>query len=342
MASLAEMSGGRVQTDLTRKLEALRRDFAEVDGKVFTYFFCPLLFKDEDVELCRAHVVNAAFRASSRRWTVQRRDVDNFFGSHFESDFVDLQHRQRGLAARAVVDPHLHRRLRPKLNLDGQLLEYFVTDGPIPDGFSLMVFEEAGQQVRLAVKIPPADVSAKMTADWQIEIRKDVRLAAFVSVLKAAHLTLFEMLGYRYAMGNGGRYLGELLGRFFSMCTGQARQAVRKQAVTYFTPLSAMVRPVNMVKTKSIARGSIDDGVVRVCWSPGGHAWAGMVFVRTGSLVNAALVPVFDDAIGRAEFERFLLAGHGSFEVSTATFENGRWSLSGERVGVEWPKASLS
>jgi hypothetical protein len=69
-------------------LEALRTDYASVAGVPFQTFFCPVLFRDEDVELCRAHLVNQAFAGASRRWTIQRKDVDEFFGAFFESDFV--------------------------------------------------------------------------------------------------------------------------------------------------------------------------------------------------------------------------------------------------------------
>ena len=50
-----------------------------------------ILYKDEDVALCKAHVINQASQNVSRVWTVQRQDIDNFHGSNFEADFVLLQ-----------------------------------------------------------------------------------------------------------------------------------------------------------------------------------------------------------------------------------------------------------
>jgi hypothetical protein len=44
----------------------------------------------------------------------------------------------------------------------------------------------------------PEDVSAAVGQKWEIEISKDVRIPALVSLIKAAHLTFFEMLGYRF------------------------------------------------------------------------------------------------------------------------------------------------
>ena len=54
-------------------------------GEPFHHFYCPVLFLDDEAELCKAHIVNAVF-AGSTRWTVQRKDVDNFYGHVFESD----------------------------------------------------------------------------------------------------------------------------------------------------------------------------------------------------------------------------------------------------------------
>ena len=61
-----------------RKLAALRADYAAEVGRPFEHFFCPVLYRDEPAELCQAHIVNAAFRGSTKRRTIQRADVDHF------------------------------------------------------------------------------------------------------------------------------------------------------------------------------------------------------------------------------------------------------------------------
>jgi hypothetical protein len=94
-----------MKRQIARRLDALRQDFAQIAGRPFNHFFCPFLFVDEETELCKAHVVNAAFAASSRRWTLQRKDVDNFFGSMIESAFVDLRFDEAGIAVRSLVEP---------------------------------------------------------------------------------------------------------------------------------------------------------------------------------------------------------------------------------------------
>src|SRR5215207_8302615 len=73
------------------RIEELRADYTQIEGKPFSHFYCPILFKDEDTPLCRAHIINKAFSDSVRASTVQRADVDRFYGSRFESDFIDIQ-----------------------------------------------------------------------------------------------------------------------------------------------------------------------------------------------------------------------------------------------------------
>src|SRR5215213_7730420 len=92
------------------KLEKLRADFAATTGEPFENFFCPILFRDERVELCRAHIINQAFRGSDPTWTIQRKDVDGFYGSLFEADFSVLQHRGKyDHPIDVLTDPKLSR-----------------------------------------------------------------------------------------------------------------------------------------------------------------------------------------------------------------------------------------
>jgi hypothetical protein len=62
----------------------------------------------------------------------------------------------------------------------------------------------------------PTNVLTAAGKHWEIEISRDVRIPMMVSVIKAAHLTLFEMLGYRYALSLAGYFVGrQILGEFY-------------------------------------------------------------------------------------------------------------------------------
>jgi hypothetical protein len=327
-----------MDADIAQKLERLRSDFSEITGRPFTHFFCPVLFKDEVAPLCRAHLVNVAFADSTRRWTIQRQDVDNFFGSVAESDFVDLQDRSPGIATKALFDPRLHRKFRPRILFKGKRIDYFVAKGQLPKSFTPILFEREGLSVRLGLKLPPSEVASSSDADWQIEVNKDVRLPAIVSVIKMAHLTLFEMFGYRYALSRGGMHIGQILGSFFVQNVKRSRSDVLKSASSHFGPFAAMIRPVQ-ANTLNL-RGTIEDGYAQLCWLEGAQPerpWAMIVFVRTGRLLHAALMPMFDDIAGVERFGRLLKCREDKFVTSLVQFKNDRWLSSADRAKLRWP-----
>jgi len=106
---------------LARKLAALSKNYSENTGGPFQHFFCPVLYRDEVAELCEAHVVNKAFGASPTT-TVQRADVDAFFGSPFESDFLVLKARGKS-ALEVITDRTLAKQLKAQFEVDGHVVE---------------------------------------------------------------------------------------------------------------------------------------------------------------------------------------------------------------------------
>lgn len=329
--------------DLSERIEALRQDFAGIAGRPFRHFFCPILFVDEEVELCKAHVVNRAFASSSRRWTVQRKDVDNFFGSAFESAFVSLQSNQPGIAMKAFVDPQLYRDLRPQVILDGSPVEHFVANGPVPSQWAELQLHHENGEVRLGLKMP-ADRIASVTqaSDWQFEVSRDLRVPAVVSVLKAAHLTMFELLGYSYALQPDGLWLGHVLGEFYLKNTGGSVPEIVRRAAEYFAPLAAMVRPVEAAPPA--VTGTVDDRRVHFCWADAEQTtpWGILTYVRTGETLHAVLLPALEHEAGAERFGDFLKRDGDVFDISVARFEGSHWTVEKSRRSVEWPPAGFS
>lgn len=85
------------------KLEKFRVNYTQITGQPFTHFFCPILFRDDNVPFSQAHIINYAFPNSSRSWTVQRSDVDNFYGSNFEADFISIQYKTDNISPSDVL-----------------------------------------------------------------------------------------------------------------------------------------------------------------------------------------------------------------------------------------------
>jgi hypothetical protein len=256
--------------EVQHKLETLLSDYQEVTGKPFSHFYCPILFRDQDAELCRAHIVNSAFPDSCRKWTVQRADVDSFYGSAFESDFVDIQYKSKHLTEDAIIDQLLSKKLRPKVYIGEKKVEHFIAGGPVPAHFTEVHMKGPDGPVRFGLKIRPDETLS--TAKWSIAIEKDVRLAALVSILKAAHLTLFEMLGYRYALSAGGHLLGhDILGEFFLNNKGRSKVEIIANGLSHFREFANMMRPI--LNPPPDLKGTAADHFVFVCRCDSDAPW---------------------------------------------------------------------
>jgi hypothetical protein len=326
---------------LKNKLLKLAADFESVTGRPFTHFYCPMLFRDEDTALCKAHIINSAFQQSDRSWTIQRKDVDSFYGSILESDFVSLQKSGEHDPLEVLTDKNLSRRLRPKILVNGKKVEHYIAEGTVPSHFSQLLVEHEGEPVHLALKIHPEETLAALCADWQVVIEADLRIVALGSLLKAAHLTLFDLIGYQYALSAAGHFLGyDILGRFFLANAGKLRNEVLENAEHYFRQFANMVRPV--ASAPSHLTGTVTDRLLYACLTGHGRPWAMLTFVRTASQMHTVLVPVFEDAECAALFLRFLEKPSESIEVRLIRFEQDHWAAAKNTVTFKWPPANLT
>lgn len=326
--------------DMEQKLETLRTDFGTIVGRPFKHFYCPILFRDEPVPLCKAHVLNQAFYSASRAWTVQREDVDNFFGSAFESEFVLLQERGKYSPEEILADSYLSKKLRPKILVDGQELPHYRATGAIPEQHTELLLEVEGRPTaQLALKLSQSEALTTLGQDWSIEIGRDIRLPALVSLLKAAHLTLFELLGYSYALSAGGYFLGsDVLGKFFLDNREKRKSEILKSAKEHFTEFQNLVRPF-AVAPSGLA-GTITDGMLFLC-ADGAKPWGFVVLVRTGAEMHSVLVPYVEDDTSAAKFYSFMRQPPPQFQVKLAKFSGDHWEISTNSQIANWPTVNF-
>ncbi len=330
-----------MRKDVQLRLERMRQDYAAVTGSPFRYFYCPVLFRDEEVPLCRGHVVNRAFTGSSGTWTVQREDVDDFFGSKFEADFSVLRHRGQTAGPDVLVDCTLRASLKPKIKSGGAEVQHFVARGPIPKEFTPVGVEDSRRPKVLGLKMTPAEVEAAEETEWTIEISRDLRVPSFVSLIKAAYLTKVHLLGYRYVLSAGGHLVGhDLLGSLFKASAGKSREDAQSWAREHLGEFAAMVRPV--VENPFSFTGTVSDRRFLICWSTSGFPWATVVFVRTGDSLHAVMLPLSDEVEAIATFLSFLKNENESIAMKLACHTRhgtgGRWELSAEVLRMHWIK----
>ena len=149
------------------KLNKLKTDYYQNIGQSFDHFFCPIMFKDEDVELCKAHVINQAFPNSSRAWTVQRKDIDGFFGANFEADSFAVLYKENQFFGDTITDRKLSNLFKPEILLDGNPVDFFKAQGEVPANFTRIEFDNEGELVHLDLKMSPENVQSFSDHEWE-------------------------------------------------------------------------------------------------------------------------------------------------------------------------------
>lgn len=324
-------------------LASLKVDYASIVGAPFEHFFCPFLFRDEDVTLCKGHVLNQAFGVGKGKWTVQREDVESFFGSRFESDFTKLRYREALATEDVLGDQRLRRELRPRVYTDEREIDHFIPQGDVPDHFTTLRSTENGLPSELGLKVHPGEVEEAIEADWRIEVELDLRVGSLVSLLKAAHLTKFLLFGYSYVFSPSGELLGQhLLGRLFRQCKTASRRLAQEYAKEELADYVNMVRP--LLKTELNLRGTVLDRQVLVAWSASGFPWATIVIVPAGTTLHGVMMPVGDGVEGIKTWYDFMMNDNESITVKLARhvpdIEEAHWQLSKATWRIQWPKGT--
>jgi len=193
--------------------------------------------------------------------------------------------------------------------------------------------------VSLGLKLHPDETLAAAEQNWEVRIEKDLRLGACVSLLKAGHLTLFEMLGYRYALSAGGHFMGfDVLGEFFLKCRTCDRAEMIENAVKHFEEFAHMVRPIE--RGGEQLEGTAQDGLLYICTRGTELRWAFLIFVKTGPTAHAVLVPVFEDPIAIDVFLKFLRNRDEEIEAALAKFDGKQWFVSKDLKRFHWSKSA--
>jgi hypothetical protein len=335
-----------ITDEIRESLVPLQADYMKVSGSPFAYFYCPLLFRDEDVELCMGHIISKTWKNCCRATVVQRGDIDHWYGSIAEAEFgTFLEARAAGLQG-VVQDEELRKQVKPKILVEGEECRYY----PYQEGQSSphhthieLVPPTGDDFVRLVLKKHPSKMAEDQGKRWSMVVDRDWRPPVIVSVIKAAYLTLFKLLGYGYALSSGGLEIGRFtLGKFFEENNGKSRSEVREEIPKFFRPYRHIVRPIKEFGGPA-PRGTIEDKTVGICFGSSGRPWAMMVFVRIDQDISAVLMPAFNHVDSLDAYRSFREEDDDRWlNVSEATFkpEQGYWDTCRTPFRTFWPKQS--
>jgi hypothetical protein len=332
--------------EIRENLAPLQADYTRFNGSPFAHFYCPLLCRDEDVELCMGHIISKTWKNCCRAMVVQRGDIDHWYGSIAEAEFgTFLEARAAGLDG-VMTDEKLLKQVKPKILVEGEECRFY----PYQEGkwsqqhtHIELVPDGSDNVVRLVLKKHPAQMVEDVGKRWSMVVDRDWRPPVIVSVIKAAYLTLFKMLGYGYALSAGGLEIGRLtLGKFFEENNGKSRDEVREAIPKFFRPYRHIIRPIGEFGGPA-PRGTIEDNTVGICFGSSGRPWAMMVFVRIDQDVFAVLMPAFNHVDSLDAYLSFRQEDEDRWlNVSEAVFvpEQGHWEACEKPFRSFWPKQS--
>jgi len=201
-------------SDKTEKLESYLDDCEQCAGRRPESFLCPILLDEAgDAELIDGHILPQSLRTAARATVLQRADLDNFYGHTVEPALIEflnsVTYTKADFFERAKGVQIVSDKAGP--------LDLFV-----PSPKSKPPFPKLGLKDSKGATISSPHV--KGTADdlggvsGSAEVRGSMSFhkpSVDGAMLKSAHLALFRLSGYRWALSAPGRYVSDPLRRFF-------------------------------------------------------------------------------------------------------------------------------
>lgn len=291
-------------------------------------FLCPILRVEESTLLCKGHIVPKAVQG--RTWVVQRKDVDNFYGSFAEAGFI------HGVKLRAMptfedgVKYVFKHGLARRANVS-------IYDG---DGAKASVHPTRKWAGGQEVLVRPIDGPIDVDRGLSLSINLDVGYETLLTCLHTAHLGIFEGAGYAYVSSSSGQFVANLLRDVylhFSRLRGakgckfdRAHLAAMCQAYTN------MVRPLNSVDefNKRLREDPFRSFIL--CWC-GDTVFAAVHLLQADSEWNAVMV--YADLDKRA-IAMMVSKEAVSFKATLGRIDNGAiWTdpLRDDSSRIVWP-----
>jgi hypothetical protein len=97
-------------------------------------------------------------------------------------------------------------------------------------------------------------------------------------------LTMFHLLGYKYATAAAGHLIGRaVLGEFYRLNAGRPRKEILANAWPHFREFGTISRP--LLHAEVGYQSTVRDRRVLVCYTTSGRIWAQIVLVRTANQI---------------------------------------------------------
>ena len=268
---------------LQDRIALFNSDYEDLTGEQVSNFLCPIRRTDEPGELIKGHVISQTLENCSRVWVPQRGDVDGVFGS-VEAEF------HKHFAARIedpidlLTDKKAYKQVNPKIELKGVELRSYYDASQRVAGSNI--------EVPFIVEVPLKHVEDKNHVDVEIVIDRDDRAVAFLSALHSAHLTMFHLNGYTYALGPAGLFIADILNDYCTKAMSLSRTKRIELAKEYHASHEGM--HVSLGNAGGL-KGTVDDKHFLSVWTENGICYAWGIIVRFNSDLIVVFMPIAPD-----------------------------------------------
>jgi len=326
-----------------QRIEQHLDDYEQVTGKRTELFVCPVTLREcKPSELIDGHILNASLARASRRCIAQYGKVDHFYGSTVEPDLVRFLNLKEKKGAK-----RLRRRKLRALWADGSEAKAFLADsrsGRNAAGhYPQIEVPIDGEPIHLYLKIEPDD---PRVASPPVEIVAPFsfsRLHWIAAMMKAAHLAMFDLIGYRSIFDPFGDTLRRTLAKFFE------EDGALSDSHRYFSDFRNSIKILGIGKEHENLRtdyrafdfDTLEDRLVFLHHTPSRVLFAATcIFKINGASICVTLPHSMSDgnvAVAWSVYSR-LMDDESSVEqfVHQARFQDGHWQVVKEPQGFEY------
>lgn len=145
----------------------------------------------------------------------------------------------------------------------------------------------------VAIKVSPEEMIAAKDRNLEIVFEADFRPCLTAAMLKAAHLTMFRMLGYSYVFSPTGDFVAHILRTFFQTFNGKAKPT-EDEVAKHFFRFPNMVHPF-VCQNPDLFSGTAKDEKVFCCFSSKNKDFAIGVIISTGDAMFCVFLPTSND-----------------------------------------------
>lgn len=312
-----------------RRLEEHLRDYQETTKSRSDRFICPItLHKCDESELIEGHILNGALRKASRKTVLQYKGIDNFYGMSVEPSviaFLDMLDADGSRCPRYCHPKSL-------VFQNGSRVRAFAIGRKGIEKASMRFTRIRVNEASPAIFAEIAEDDSRLLGPFQVEYELCSPPSHWTAaMLKAGHLCLFDMVGYRAIFCPFGEAVRHTLATYYEE-GGQQNPDVHFAEFKNAVKVLAVYQQEGDGRLHPYAFDSIEDREVLLHQSIHGCTFAATCIFKINNLTATVTLPEARTGSDAARvwslYSQYMQDPVGfRHEVHRARFEGDQWTF---------------